>query len=189
MLDQARKKIDPLDGAGRAQFHQADLCDLSDLPSDTFSLALAMGDAIGCTDSPPRALKQIRRVLAPSGILIATLDNRLAAIDFYLEKGDPAVMKRFLRDGLTHWLTKDIKERFEIFTYTPDDARRLIESAGFEMLELIGKTVLPMRHHRHLLATSHQRRLWATIEKMLCRNTDTIARASHLQITCRIRSG
>lgn len=186
MLDQARKTIKPLDRNERTHFIHADLCDLSALSSDTYSLAIAMGDAIGCTDSPLRAMKQIRRILAPKGILIATLDNRLAAIDYYLEKGEPATMKKFLRDGKTHWLTRDVEERFDIFTYSPDGVRKLIESSGFKIVEMIGKTILPMRYHRNLLASSADRRLWSQIEKSLCRNVDAVSRASHLQFVCQL---
>lgn len=189
MIDQARKKIEGLDISDRAQFLQADLCDLSELPENAFSLAIAMGDAIGCTTSPAKALKQIRRSLTEEGMLIATLDNRLSAIDFYLGKGDPATMKKFLRDGKTHWLTNDVDEQFDIFTYTPEGARKLFESAGYDVLEMIGKTILPMRYHRPLLESSESRREWAGIEKTLCRSANAISRASHIQITARKRTG
>lgn len=185
MIDQARKKINALDTSDRAQFLQTDLCDLSELPKNSFSLAIAMGDVVGCTHSPKKALKQIHRSLTEDGVLIATLDNRLSALDFYLDKGDPATMKKFLRDGKTHWLTRDVDERFDIFTYTPDEASRLIESCGYDVLEIIGKTILPMRHYRPLLESSQHRRAWANIEKTLCRNRSAIARASHIQITAR----
>ena len=32
-------------------------------------------------------------------MLVATFDNRLAALDFYLERGDPREMEEFLRTG------------------------------------------------------------------------------------------
>jgi len=189
MIEQARKKIKALDTSDRAQFLQADLCNLSELPKKTFSLAVAMGDAIGCASTPAKALKQIRRSLTDDGILIVTLDNRLSAIDYYLDKGDASSMKKFLRDGKTHWLTKDVEEQFDIFTYTPNGARKLFESTGYDVLEMIGKTILPMRYHRPLLESSQNRREWALIEKSICRHADAIARASHIQITACKRSG
>ena len=185
MLDQARNKLEPLAGAGRATFVQADLLDLSDLPTGRFALAVAMGDPIGCTASPPKAMKQIRRVLSEDGVLVATFDNRLAALDYYLSAGDPRELSRFLRDGKTHWLTKDADERFPIHTFAPADLRRMIETTGFQLLELVGKTVLPMRHHREAIESPEARRVWAKIEKTLCRDEDAIGRASHLQVVCR----
>ena len=189
MLDQTRMKVEQMGGSGRASFTQADLCDLSALPAGGASLAIALGDPIGCTQSPALALKQIRRALAPDGVLVATFDNRFAAIDHYLSQGDPDVLAEFLRHGRTNWLTKDADERFEIFTYGPTELVKLLETAGFQMLELVGKTVLPMRHHREMLAESEARRTWAKIEKLLSRDPGAIARASHFQVACRVRSG
>ncbi len=189
MLNQARRKIEDEIGADDACFLQADLCDLSELPSAEFALAVAMGDPIGCTKAPAKALKEVRRVLTDDGVLVATFDNRLAAVDFYLSGGDRAAFTRFLRDGKTHWLTRDADEQFPIHTYGPGDLRRLIEGTGFEVLDLLGKTVLPMRHYRGLLATPADRRSWAKVEKSLCRDAAAMGRASHLQVACRVTRG
>lgn len=188
MLDRAHGKLVGSAGIERATFVQADLCDLSGLSRGAYGFALGMGDPIGCAESPPRAMKEIRRVLADDGVLVATLDNRLGAIDFYLQGGDPAVMRRFLRDGKTHWFTKSVDERFPIHTYGPGELVKLVEQAGFAMTEMLGKTVLPMRAHRHLLGTSASRRTWGAIEKRLARDPHALARASHLQFTCRALS-
>ena len=186
MLDQARRKIEAQGGSDKATFVHADLCDLTALQAGRYALALALGEPIGCCQSPPRAMKQIRRILRDDGLLIATFDNRLAAIDFYLDRGDPAELSQFLRSGKTHWLTRDKDEQFEIVTYAPGDVVKLAESTGFEVVEMIGKTVLPMRHHRHLLDTPQKRRTWARIEKKLCRDHHALARAPHLEVTCRV---
>ena len=185
MVGEAREKLTAMQGGDRAAFLQADLCDLSALPADMFHLALALGDPIGCTASPPKALKEIRRVLIDGGLLIATFDNGLAAIEFYLEQGDPAALEAFIRSGRTHWLTKDPAERFEIHTYTPAQVRKLLESAGFAVEDMIGKTILPMRHYRGLLDAPEDRRRWAAIEKSLWRDEAALGRASHLQVVAR----
>lgn len=184
MLDRADAKFAEA-GLDRAEFIQADLCDLSALPDGRFALALAMGDPIGCTESPARALKEIKRVLVPGGVLIATFDNRLSALDYFVSKGDLGQLEEFLRVGRTQWLTKDHAERFPIFTYTPTQLRKLFEHGGYEVIEMIGKTVLPMRHHRHLLEDPQVRRAWMKIEKSLHRDEAAMGRASHLQIVAR----
>lgn len=189
MIERARKKVEESARTADVSFHQSDLMDLSGLPEKTFSLATAMGDPIGCTASPPATLKQIRRVLTDDGVLVATFDNRLSALDFYLQQGDVEQMTRFLRDGRTHWLTREVDERFPIYTYTPEGVRRLLEEGGFDVVELIGKTVLPMRHYRHLLEDAAAARRWARIEKSLARSRDGIGRASHIQVTARVRGG
>jgi len=186
MLDQARRKLAGHRGTDRCTFVQTDLSDLSDLAGQTFSIALALGDPIGCTASPPVTLKRIRRVLRRDGVLVATFDNALAAVDYYLERGDAAALSRFLRDGKSHWLTARKEEQFPIFHYSPSALIRLMTTAGFEVLDVVGKTVLPMRRHRDLLESPSQRRTWAKIERKLCRRPDAIGRASHLQVACRV---
>ena len=186
MVGQAREKLTALPGGTeRAAFVQADLADLSVLPGDHFRLALALGEPIGCTAAPARAAKEIRTRLAPGGMLIASFDNRLAAIDYYLEQGDPHALETFLTTGKTHWLTRDRAEQFDVHTYTPAQLRRLLEGVGLEVVELVGKTVLPMRHYRALLAAPEQRRHWAKIEKSLWRDEAAIGRAAHLQVVAR----
>ncbi len=185
MIDQARKKIAPLDLHEKCSYLQADLCDLSELPQDSFALAVAFGDPIGCTDSPKKAMKQIRKHLIDGGLLVATFDNRLAAIDFYLKQANADTLKRFLRHGKTHWLTRDQDERFTIHTFTASGVRTLAAASGFELVEMVGKTVLPMRHYRNLLDTPQARRTWAGIEKKLARDADALGRAAHLQAVLR----
>lgn len=189
MLDQARRKIEELGSGKRAAFLQADLMDMSGIADGAFACAVALGDPIGCTEYPQRAMKEIRRALADGGVLIATLDNRLAAIDFYLQQGDAAELVRFLRDGRTHWLTKDAEERFPIHTFAPDDLRRLADATGFTVVEMVGKTVLPLRNYQHLLAGPEDRRTWARIEKSLSRDPAALVRASHLQVVLKKRDG
>lgn len=185
MVDQARKRVAAGAKAERASFLQADLVDLSELPAESFGFAVAMGDPIGCSSHPPRAMKEIRRVMQHNGILAATFDNRFAALDYYLQQGDPNLLLRFLRDGKTHWLTKDADERFPIHTYGPKDIEKLLEQSHFTPIEMLGKTVLPMRSYRELLETSALRRKWATVEKRLARDQQAMTRASHLQVTAR----
>ena len=186
MLDQARAKLGLQHTKAAASFVQADLSDLSALPGGRFELAIALGEAIGFTESPRQVLLEIKRTLRPGGVLIATLDNRLAGIDFLLTHGDPDALAQFLKKGTTHWLTRDRDEQFPIATFAPTEAVKLFESAGFDVLEMIGKTVLPMRKRRECLETSEQRRQWAKIEKKLCRDVAAIGMAPHLQLTGRV---
>ncbi len=188
MLERARRKFAEHGLESRACFVRADLGDLSELPAGAFSLAVALGEPIGCTAHPPKALKETRRRLIEGGVLVATFDNRWAAIDYYLERGDHQELAAFLKSGTTHWLTRDEAEQFPIHTYSPGQLTSMFERAGFDVIDMVGKTVLPMRKHRELLADPEKRRAWMKVEKRLWRDPSAIGRAPHLQIAARTRA-
>ncbi len=185
MLDQARRKFTELGLDHRASFVAADLGDLAELPAEAFGLAVAFGEPIGCAAVPLQALKEIRRRLTVGAALVATYDNRWAALDYYLERGRLDETARFLSNGRTHWLTRNADEQFEVHTYSPGQLTKLHERAGFEIVDLIGKTVLPMRHYRHLLEEPSARRAWLKLEQRLWRDPAAIGRAGHLQVVAR----
>ncbi len=186
MIERARRKFGESGFDDRCSFVQADICDLSSLPKGEFSLAVAFGEPICCASSPQKALKQIRKRLTEDGILVATFDNRWAALDYYLERGQLKEMNAFIGSGQTHWLTKDADEQFELHTYAPSQVVKLLERCGFEVIDLVGKTVLPMRRYRSYLEDAVQRRAWLKIEKRLWRDPAAIGRAAHIQVAARV---
>ncbi len=185
MVDVVRRKASELGLEEKVTCLRADLMDLSELPGAHFALATAFGEPLCSVNSPERALKQIRRLLKADGLLIGTIDNRLAGMDFYLERGDLDGLEKFIKTGRTHWLTKSKAEQFELHTQTPKQWTRLLSSAGFEVVELLGKTVLPLRRYREFLEDKSRFRKLLALEKRLARDPDAISRASHFQFVAR----
>lgn len=185
MVDQARNQAQESGDSERSAFIQADLVDLSALPKDHFGLCMAMGEPIGLCENPALAVRQIAGTLVQGGVLVGTVDNRIACIDYYLAQNNPDELEKFLRTGRTQWLTREEAERFPIQTFEPDGLRRMLEQAGFQMLELIGKTVLSMRRHRELLEESADRRRWAEIERRLAGDPANLGRCAHLQFAAK----
>ena len=187
MLEVVRHKVAALGLDARITCLHADLIDLSEVPAAHFALAVAFGEALCSVESPAKALKQVHRILKPGGLLVATIDNRLASLEYFLEKGDIAGLARCIKDGRTHWLTKTPAEQFELQTQTPRQLTKLITGAGLEVVEMLGKTVLPMRYYRHLLEQRTDFRTLLALERKLARNPDAVGRAAHLQVTARKR--
>jgi len=185
MLEQARRKVDQAGGSAKAEFLQVDLSDPSPLPADRFALMLGMGDPLSCVPSLAASLRGIANALTPGGVLVATLDHMPAAIDFFLQNADIDGLSDFIRSGRTHWLTNDQGERFQTIQYTVEDATSAIRNANLELVEVIGKTVLPMRDHRELLEDPEVARRLARIECQLQRSTSMLGRCSHLQFVAR----
>lgn len=186
MVEQARKNAAELGPkAHRAAFVAGDIVDLSQLPADHFALLLAMGDPLSICSDPARAVREMLRICRPGGVVIATADNKLAALDYFAQRGDLDGLEEFARTGRTRWLTADQREQFELQTFTPGSLRRLFEAAGFAVLDLIGKTIVPARKNELLLQRPDAVDRLLRIEQELSRDPASAACASHLQITAR----
>jgi SAM-dependent methyltransferase len=188
MLDQARAKAAALGprAEGLAAFVLADLADMAALPAGAFALAVAQGDPIShAGPRAERAIAECARVLAPGGVLVASVDNALAAVDHFLEARDPGGLERFLRTGATEWLAHEQRERFEIRMFRPAELRELVRAAGLEPIDLFGKPVLPLRAHAALLEDPASREALLRIERRLSREEAMLGRAAHLQIAAR----
>jgi len=186
MIGQVRARLEELGARGaKATTLVADIVAMPELPADGFALVLAMGDPLSICSDPVRAAAEMFRVAAPGGVVVATADNRIAAAAHYLESSDLDGLERLLRTGKTRWLTDSAAEQFELTTFTPDGLQKLFERSGFEVLDLVGKTVLPLRANRQLLEQPAERRRLVELELQLSREPHTAAAASHLQITAR----
>ncbi len=181
MVDVVRRKVAGTPLEHRVDCVPGDLMDLSALPAEHYALALAMGEPLCSVESPARALKEIRRLLIPGGLLVATVDNRLNALDYYLDKGDLAGLERLVKTGKTHWLTRERSEQFELCTFTPRQIVKLLAHAQFTVRDIKPKTVLAIRPVRHLLENKSEYRKLLALEKRLARDGDALGRAAHLQ--------
>lgn len=185
MLEVARRKAAEMGLENRVTFVKADVTDLAALPREHFALAIAQGDVLSFASHPGRALKEIRKALRPGGVIVASVDQTLAAIEHYCEKQDLAGLETLLKSGEMEWLARDADERFPVHTFTAERLRELFEKQGFEILDLFGKTVLPLKTLEPLLGDRETCERVAALEKKLCRIPSALSRASHLQITAR----
>ena len=188
MVGEVREKLAALGSKGAgSEAIVADIVAMPDVPSAVFSLTLAMGDPLSICSDPARAAAEMFRCCAPGGVVIATADNKLSAADAYFARGDVEGLEKLLRTGRTRWVTGDEAEQFDLHTFTPGELRKLFERAGFEVLHIAGKTILPARAHRELLGTLEGdafRRL-VKQEMELQKEPGNAGRAAHLQVTAR----
>jgi ubiquinone/menaquinone biosynthesis C-methylase UbiE len=183
MIEQTRRKLEEFGSRAKsASLVVGDIVDLSSLEAEQFDLVLAMGDPISICSDAQKAARQIHRICRVGATVIATADNQLAAADYYLQKGDLEGLERLLRTGRTRWLTADVEEQFELTTFTPEGLRSLFERAGFNVVRVAGKTVLPIRQYKEMLADADAFDRLLKLESNLGAEADLASRASHLQI-------
>lgn len=186
MIEQVNARLAEMGPRGqKATTVVGDIVNMPDLPDGTFALLLAMGDPLSICSDAAAAAREIARVLCPGGIAVATADNRLAGIDHYIERGNLDALEQFVRDGKTRWLTDAQEERFELTTFTPQQLRKLFLSAGLEVLDVTGKTILPIRQNRKLLQYPHAMERLLKLEMDLQKDPASLGRCGHLQLTAR----
>ncbi|HYO08893.1 MAG TPA: class I SAM-dependent methyltransferase [Tepidisphaeraceae bacterium] len=190
MVEQVREKLPDLGEARakKATLVVADIVDMPQLAPGQFGLVLAMGDPLSICSDPTRAAREMHRVTRPGGVVIATADSKLAALDHFVERGNIDALEEFVRTGRTQWLTSDERERFELTTFTPASLRKLFEKSGFEVLAVDGKPIIPVRDNKHLLTHDRAVERLLKLEQELARDPAAAGRAGHLQVTAR-RSG
>jgi SAM-dependent methyltransferase len=184
MIERAGQKAAALGAkARRATLIVADMLDLACIEAEQFELIVAMGDPLSICADPPRAVREMHRICKQSGVVIATADNKTAALDHFLERGDVDGLEAFVATGRTRWLTEDRREQFELTTFTPGQLQGLFDRAGFTVRAITGKPVLPVRAFKSLLNDPTTAGRLMRIEMQLAKDPTTAARASHLQIT------
>jgi SAM-dependent methyltransferase len=187
MLEVARRKAAELGLTERTSFIQADIGDLKELPREHFALAIAQGDVLSFAEVPGRALKEVRKILRPGGVFVASVDQAYAAIQHYAEKEDLEGLERLLTRGEMEWLANDPSERFPVHTFTAESLRALLEKAGLEVLDIFGKTVLPFKKLEALFQDPKETDRILALEKKLCRKASALGLASHLQFAAKLK--
>ncbi|MFH2001328.1 MAG: methyltransferase domain-containing protein [Planctomycetota bacterium] len=183
MLDVARRKVEEAGYLDKAEFLKLDMADMSVVPDASFGFICAQGDPLSLCEKPKKAVKEVERTLAPGGVAILSVDNRVTGYEFFLEKGDLKGLQEFHKKGILTWLAKRQDERFPCHTFDAEDLKKLASAAGLVTISVIGKTCLPVRKHPALLDDYKAYKELLHIEKKLAKDPQNLGRASHLQIT------
>ncbi len=119
---------------------ELDARDLSRFPAAEFDAVLCMGPLYHLVDAADRelALTEVRRVLRPGGVLLATVMTRYAwSLAALLESGSPrvAAVRAMLQDGV--YRHPEAGRFTEAYLFRPEQIAPWFESAGFRTLRTI----------------------------------------------------
>lgn len=186
MIEQVRHKLEEMGPKGkRGTLVVGDIAQMPQVASDQFALVVAMGDPLSICSDAVSAAREMARITRVGGTVIATADNKLAAIDHFVERGNLDALEQFIQTSRTQWLTADERERFELTTFAPGSLARLFERSGFEVIQVAGKPIVPVRQNKRLLEHPDAVDRLLRIEAELAKDPAAAGRAGHLQITAR----
>ncbi len=113
---------------------EMDMGDLSSFADSSFPLVLALGDPLSYCAAAGPALTEIRRVTAKGGILIGDVENRYESAKSPRRVSTWMEAKMALLEGKACW--PEEKDDPCIRLFTPPEIRRLLEAAGWSVLEM-----------------------------------------------------
>jgi len=134
LLACAREKIEAAGLSELITITQADICDLGELDQASFPLVLALGDPLSYCSDAEEALRQIRRVAAERGYLIADVENRYRAALSARRASNWEDAKRILLEGIAHW--PDPENPAPIREFTPAEIDELLGKTGWSVISL-----------------------------------------------------
>ncbi|MBL8766382.1 MAG: class I SAM-dependent methyltransferase, partial [Planctomycetes bacterium] len=182
MLDQARARVDAEKPRVAPEFFHGGLEQIETLTTKTYALVIAIGDILSFVDDPVRTLRSVAKRMTDGAVFVGTVDQKLAGLEHFLERGDLDALARFAKDGKTVWLGGTKDERFATRMYTAEEIRDVFDKAGFDVVDIAGKTILPLRDARDRLEDPKVRRELLELERKLQTIPSALGRASHLEV-------
>lgn len=129
-LARAKEKLDALDLAGKVTLVEMDICDLGRFADGYFHLVLALGDPLSYCADAEDALRRIRRVTAPDGILIGDVENRYSG-DYERRAETWEDIEVVLKNGTAYWAGSHHHSPIRMFT--ADELQSLAQTTGWEV--------------------------------------------------------
>lgn len=190
MLKAAAKKTKTEGLQDRIVMRKADITK-TDYPDEAFDLVLCE-HALFLFKNPTVLLKEFRRILKKQATLIISAQNRyfmsLSSISGKPSHDNLERACELLLNREHHCLSEN--GQVNVYTWTPDEFRTMLQEAGFRVEKIIGKVVtMPLRIRKETYARSdYPQDLYDKIlefELAMCERPDALGLAGHFQAIAR----
>ncbi len=145
MLKKAKKKVEELGLESHIEIMVSNICHMSEFGDNTFAMVLCEGDPLSYCGDHHTAIKELVRVVQHGGRVIASVDNRVSALNWLTDKNDPEAVQRLLETGDVVMPQEREEFFYVVHAFTPEELRELFESNGLSVERIIGKPVLAHR--------------------------------------------
>lgn len=145
MLKEATNKIVGLPISAQIQTQIGDICSMPEFANGQFGMVLCEGDPLSYCGDHTSAARELVRVLAPEGVLIASVDNRTNGLAWLRDTEDLSTIEDLLAHGVVVAPHPCPEHRYPVHAFTPEELASLCEGAGLEVLRIIGKPVIAHR--------------------------------------------
>ena len=186
MLNVARDKIKQAGLNDLVDVQRLDICDMRGIADGSFDFILCQGDPLSYVTDPTKAAAECFRVAKPGAFFIPSVDSRFPAVIRLVSLGEWNRASEVLETGASQMVYPT--GSFATHGFTPQELIELLEAAGWEVGQLIGKTILgarlPAEMLKQFVNDPHSFHLLLQMEKELGAEPSLIGMASHLEAVC-----
>jgi len=186
MLNVARDKLKEAGLSDLVDVQRLDICSMSGLAENSFDFILCQGDPLSYVTNPAKAAAECFRVAKPGAFFIPSVDCRFPWVTRMASLAEWNRASEIMETGASQMAYPT--GSFPTHGFSPQELIDLLEGAGWEVGQIIGKTVLgallPTETLKQFVNDPHTFHLLLQLEKQLGAEPSLIGIASHIETVC-----
>jgi len=186
MLNVARDKIKEAGLNDLVDVQRLDIRDMRGIADSSFDFILCQGDPLSYIPDPAKATAECFRVAKPGAFFLPSVDCRFPGVIRLVSLAEWNRAAEVLETGTSQMVYPT--GSFPVHGFTPHEFIELLEAAGWEVGQLIGKTILgallPAETLKQFVNDPHTFHLLLQMEKELGAEPSLIGMAGHVEAVC-----
>jgi len=182
MLDigfkQAKKeKIDK-----QIEFKNVDITNMKCFKDNSFDMVIAQGDPVGYCGNPQKAIKELSRVAKKGAHVSVSIDSFYSMIGRFLSGKDFKSLDKLWKTHISEFAGE-----YPQYNFTIDELKKMFETSGFKVVDIIGKPVftrfIPRENLNKMLTDEKFFKRILKIENQFNNEPSIVGLSGHIQIT------